>query len=75
MSGENEKHMVFQHLVLSILGFPKNTDSRMRFSNKMDRNVDLPLFLKLLLGITINQPVLELDNICYFHRSGGTTDS
>lgn len=35
MSGENEKHMFFQHLVSSILGFPKNTDLRIRISNRL----------------------------------------
>lgn len=40
MSGENEKHMFFQHLVSSTLGFPKNTDLRIRFSNRLDWSID-----------------------------------
>lgn len=46
MSGENEKHMFYQHLVSSIHGFPKNTVLRIKISQQLDWDADFPCLLK-----------------------------
>jgi predicted enzyme involved in methoxymalonyl-ACP biosynthesis len=49
MSGENEKHMFFQHLVSSIHEFPKNTDLKIKIFQQIGLKCSFPIAPKVAI--------------------------